>query len=162
MMLRVHLYLLGFLVFNAAAAVTGPFVLPNTSEFSSGTVANGLAVGTSDPQFKVEVSYKGYKIPLFSCLMNTVEFLLVLGSKDFIGGMPKESWKGEDYPEVGVVVSPSREGGVIERRFVIWGLQRGVARMMHLNRFETATFTLLCTYSLGWFRPSTHVRTTPN
>ena len=161
-MLRVHLYLLGFLVFNAAAAVTSPFVLPNTSEISSGTVANGLAVGNPDPQFKVEVSYEGYKIPLFSCLMNTVEFLLVLGSEDFMGSMTKKSWKAEDYPEVGVVISPSREGGVIGRRFVIWGLWRGVARMMHLNRFETATFTLLCTYSLGWFRPSTHVRTTPN
>lgn len=157
MMLSIHLFLLGFLVFNAAAAVTTPLVLPNTSEIASGTVANGLAVGNPDPQFKVEVSYDGYKIPLFSCLMNTVEYLHVLVLKDFMGSMPKESWKNNNYPEVGVVVSPSREGGIIKRRFVIWALRRGVTRMMHLNRFETATFILLCTYSLGWFLPSMHV-----
>lgn len=149
MMLRVYLYLLGFLVSTAAAAVTTPLVLPNTSEISSGTVANGLAVGNPDPQLKVEVSYEGYKLPLFSCLMNTVGFLLVLGSKNFMGSMAQESWKSKDYPEVGVVVSPSREGGFIQRRFVIWGLWRGIARMIHLNRFETAIFTLSCTYSLG-------------
>lgn len=157
MILRVYLYLLGFLISNAAAAVTTPLVLPNTSELSSGTLANQLAGGDTVPDFLVEVSYQGYKVPLFSCLMNTVEFLRVLGSKDFMGSMPKESWKTNDYPQVGVVVSPSRQGGVIQRRFVIWGLWRGMTRMMHWNRFETATFTLACTCSPKWFLPSTYV-----
>ena len=153
-MLNVYLYLLSFLVFSSAA-VTTPFLLLNTSEVLADTVVNRL--DAPDPKFKVAIHYEGLRFPLFSCLMNTVEFLLILGSKDFTGSMTRVSWKTGDYPHVGMILTPSTESRRIERRFVIWGLSQGVAQMIKLNRFQTVTFTLSCTYSLQLFLPSPHV-----
>lgn len=132
-----------FLVLTSAAVIS-PLVFLNTSH----NVANRPFIGVPDPRFKIEVSFDGPKLPLISCLMNTVKFLVVLGSQDFSGSMEQMVWKLDDYPEVGMVIWPRTEGGRIERRFVIWGLSQGAAHMIHLIRFQTVTFTLSCTYSL--------------
>ena len=143
-MLNLYLYLLGFLVF-ASVAVTNPLALLNTSHVA-GDAADQPLVGSPDPRFSVEVHFAGPKLPLISCLMSTVDFLVVLGSQDFWGSTKGVSWKLANYPELGMFVSPRSEGGEIERRFVIWGLGQGIGQMIRLNRFQAATFALSCTY----------------
>ena len=151
-MQNLHLYLLGFLVF-ASAAVTTPLLLLNASH-GAGTVAEWPTLGSPDPQFHITVHFEGSKFPFVSCLMNTVDFLYIMGLEDFSGQMRKVSWKQNAYPEVGMIVSPSIIDGTIERRFVIWGLSQGVAHMTHLNRFQAVTFTILCTYCSGCSSPT--------
>ena len=138
-----------FLVLTSAAVIS-PLVFLNTSH----NVANRPFIGVPDPRFKIEVSFDGPKLPLISCLMNAVEFLVFLGSQDFSGSMEQMVWKLDDYPEVGMVIWPRTQGGRIERRFVIWGLSQGAAHMIHLIRFQTVTFTLACTYSLLLISPT--------
>ena len=143
-MMNLRVYLFQFLLLTSAA-VTTPFVLSNTSEVAN-AVAEWPVVGRPDLRLKIQIQWDGRKFPLISCLMNTVEFLGILGMGDFLGRIEQLAWKLEEYPEVGIIVSPSTEGGRIERRFVIWGLSQGVAHMIHSKRFETVTITLSCTY----------------
>ena len=143
-MMNLRLYLFEFLLLTSAAVAT-PFVLSNSSEVAN-AVAKRPVVGRPDLRFKIQIHWDGRKFPLISCLMNTVEFLGILGLEDFFGSIEQVAWKLDDYPEVGMIVSPSTEGGIIERRFVIWGLSQGVTHMIHSKRFETVTFTLSCTY----------------
>ena len=143
-MRNLSLYFFSFLVF-ASATVTTPLLLLNASH-GADTVVERPIVGTPDPRLHITISFEGSKFPLISCLMNTVEFLYTIVSEDFSGQMETVSWRTNAYPEVGMIVSPSTSGGTIERRFVIWGLSQGVGHMMHLIRFQEATFTLACTY----------------
>lgn len=154
-MINLYLYLLEFLALTSVAAAN-PFVFPNTSNLAN-TVANQTGVGSPDPRFKIEVDFRRPIIPLISCLMSTVQFLAILGLEDFRGSMEKFVWKIGNYPEVGMIVSPSREGGIIERRFVIWGLSQGVAHMIRLTRFQAVTFTLSCECSLRRLIPGASV-----
>ena len=151
-MQNLHLYLLGFLVF-ASAAVTTPLLLLNASH-GAGTVTERPIIGNPDPQFHISVHFEGSKFPFVSCLMNTVDFLYIMGSEDFSGQMRKVSWKQNAHPEVGMIVSPTIIDGTIERRFVIWGLSQGVAHMIHLNRFQAVTFTISCTYCSACSSPT--------
>ena len=145
------LYLFEFLV-TSSAAVISPLISPNTSEILN-TLANWPVVGTPDPRFRIEPYFDGPKFPPISCLMSTVQFLMTLGLQGFSGSMEQVAWYIDDYPEVGMVVSPRTEGGRIERRFVIWGLSQGVIHMIRLIRFQAVTFTLFCMYSLlSFFR----------
>ena len=137
----------------ASATVISPLVFLNTSE-SVNPVTTQPIIGNPDPRFKLEVYYHGPKLPFVSCLMNTVEILMILGLEDFSGDMEKVASKFDNYPHVGTVISPITEGGRIERRFAIWGLSQGAAHMIHLNRFQAATFVLSCTYSLLFFIPN--------
>ena len=143
-MQNLRLYLLGFLVFTAAAVIT-PLPLLNASN-GAGTVAKPPIIGNPDPQFQLTIHFEGSKFPLISCLMNTVDFLRTITSKDFSGQTEKVSWMTDTYPEVGIVISPRLIDGTIERRFVIWGLSQGVAHMIHSRRFQAVTFDLSCTY----------------
>lgn len=147
--------LCNFIVLISAAAIS-PLVFLNTTE-DLNTVADRPIIGSPDPRFKIEVSFDGPKLPLISCLMNIVDFLVILGLQDFSGSMEKVSWKLDDYPEVGMFISPRMEGGRIERRFIIWGLCQGAALMIRLIRFQAVTFTLLCTYSLLLIFPDPYV-----
>lgn len=144
-MKAIFIYLSDFLVLTSAAVIS-PLDLTNTSGLVS-NVANRPTVGTPDRRFKIDVSFHAPKIPLISTLQNTVEFLEILGLKDFSGSMEGVAWKLNDYPEVGMVISPSTQREYIYLPFVIWGLSQGVAHMIHLNRFQAVTFTLSCTYS---------------
>ncbi len=145
------LYLFEFLVMSSAAVIS-PLISLNTSEIMN-TVANWPVVGTPDPRFRIEAYFDGPKVPPISCLMNTVNFLVILGLQDFSGRMGQAAWKLDDYPEVGMIVSPRTEGGRIETRFAIWGLSQGVVHMIRLIRFQAVTFTLFCMYSLlSFFR----------
>ena len=143
-MQNLHFYLLGFLFF-ASAAITTPLLSLNASR-DAVTVAEASMIGTPDPRFHVNVQFEGSKFPFISCLMNSVYFLYTIGSEDFSGQMSRVSLKQDDYPEVGMVVFPRTIDGTIERRFVIWGLSQGVAQMIRLNRFQAASFILMCTY----------------
>lgn len=149
------LYLFELLV-PTSAAVFSPLVFLNTSEIG-GIVVNRPVAGTPDPRFKIEAYFDGPKLPLISCLINTVEILVILGLRDFSGSMGKKSWKFDDYPHVGFIVSPRTKGGRIETRFVIWGLSQGAAHMIHLIRFQAVTFALSCTYLLLSFFPDPDV-----
>lgn len=149
------LYRFQFLVLTSAAVIS-PLVFLNTSGIVN-TAANGPVVGTLDPRFQIEVSFDGPRFPLISCLMNIVDILLILGLQDFARSMGRVAWKFDNYPEVGMVVSPIPEGGRIERRFVIWGLSQGAAHMIHLIRFQAVTFILSCMYSLLLFFPDLDV-----
>ena len=162
-MQNLHLYLLGILVFASAAVatVTTPLLLLNASH-GAGTVAQRPIIGIPDPRFHLTVHFEGSRFPLISCLMNTVEFLYTIGSEDFSGKMGKVSWKTDNYPEVGMVVSPSTRSGTIERRLVIWGLSQGVAHMIRLNRFQTVVFTISCAYLLRMFFHHPDVDPCPN
>lgn len=139
-----------------SAAIISPLVLLNTSDIVN-TVVNRPVVGAPDPRFSIEASFNGPKLPPISCLMNSVEILVVLGLRDFSGSMEEVAWKLDEYPEVGMVISPSTESGRIELRFVIWGLSQGAAQMMNLIRFQAVTFTLLCMCSLQLFFPDPDV-----
>lgn len=139
-MKAIFIYLSDFLVLTSAAVIS-PLDLTNTSGLVS-NVANRPTVGTPDRRFKIDVSFHAPKIPLISTLQNTVEFLEILGLKDFSGSMEGVAWKLNDYPEVGMVISPSTQREYIYLPFVIWGLSQGVAHMIHLNRFQAVTFTL--------------------
>lgn len=152
---NLYLYLLEFLALTSVAAAN-PFVSSNTSNLAN-TVANQTGVGIPDPRFHIEMDFRRPIIPLISCLMNTVQFLAILALEDFWGSTEKFSWKLSNYPEVGMIVSPNREGGRIERRFVIWGLSEGVADMIRLTRFQAVTFALSCEYSLRRLIPGVHV-----
>lgn len=143
--------LCNFVVLILAATIS-PLVFLNTSE-NLNPVADRPIVGIQDPRFKIEVSFDGPRLPLISCLMGTVELLVTLGSRDFSGSIEEVAWKLDDYPEVGMVISPKKEGGRIELRFVIWGLSQGAAHMIHLIRFQAVVFTLLCMCSLLLFFP---------
>ena len=154
-MQSLYLYLSGFLVF-ASAALTTPLLLLNASH-GAGTVAEPPMIGSPHPQFRITVHFEGSKFPPISCLMNTVEFLHVVASEGFSGQMREISWKTDTYPEVGMVISPNIKDGTIERRFAIWGLSQGVGHMIHLIRFQAATFTLWCTYLLRIFFPDPDV-----
>lgn len=134
------LRLFHFLVLTSAAVIA-PLVPLNTSEIVRDR-ANRPAVRTPDPRFRFDASFNGPKLPLVSTLQNTVDFLMLLGLEDFSGSMEGMAWKAEDYPEVGMVISPSTDRERIEIRFVIWGLSQGAAYMIHLNRFQAITFTL--------------------
>ena len=136
----------GFLNLTTAAIIS-PLNLLNTSE-NVNPVAEWPGVGHLDGRFKTETFFMGPKLPLISCLVNTVEFLMILGLRDFSGSMEAVAWKLDEYPQVGMVVTPLTEDGKIERRFVVWGLGEGVAHMIHLNRFQAVTFILSCTYAL--------------
>ena len=140
------LCLFASLVFTSAAVIS-PLTSLNTSE-TIDAVATRPVAGTPDPRFTIEAYFNGPKLPMISCLMSTVESLVMLGLQDFSGSMGAVIWKLDDYPEVGVVISPRALRGRIETRFVIWGLSLGAAYMIHLIRFQTVTFTLFCTYSL--------------
>ena len=142
-MMNLHFYLFEFLALTSAATST-PLVFLNTSE-SSDTLLDRPSVGMPDPRFRIEINFDGPKFPPFSCLMNTVAWLEFLGNADFMGSMEKASLKTANYPEVGMTISPSVEGGRMDRRIVIWGLSQGVAHMMHQIRFQAVTFTLFCT-----------------
>lgn len=142
-MQNLHFYLLGFLFF-ASAAVTTPLLSLNASR-GAATVAEPPIIGTPDPQFQTTVNFEGSKFPIISCLMNSVYFLYTIGSEDFSGQMSRISFRRDDYPEVGMSIFPRTIDGTIERRFVIWGLSQGVTHMIHLKRFQAASFTLLCT-----------------
>ena len=160
-MQKLHLYLLAFLV-SATAAVTTPLLLLNASH-GAGIVAERPSTGSPDPQFHFTLQFdEGSKFPPISCLMSTVDLLHVIASEDFLGRMRKLSWKTNDYPEVGIVISPRTIGGTIERRFVIWGLSQGVANMIRLNRFRAVTFTLSCTDIPWMFFPDPDVDPCPN
>lgn len=136
-----------------SAAVISPLVFLNTSE-SVNAVATQPIIENPDPRFKLEVRFDGPKLPLISCLMNTVEILMILGLQDFSGNMEKIAWKFDDYPHVGMVISPITQGGRIERRFAIWGLSQGVAHMIDLNRWQAVTITLSCTCPLLFLFPT--------
>ena len=139
-----------------SAAVISPLVFLNATE-DLNTVADRPIIGSPDPRFKIGVSFDGPRLPLISCLMNTIDLLVILGLQDFSGSMEEASWKFDDYPEVGLFISPRMKGGRIELPFVIWGLSQGAAHMIHLNRFQAVTFTLMCTYSLLLAFPSPYV-----
>ena len=143
-MMNLHLYLFELLTLTSAT-ITTPLVFLNTSEVTA------TLVGAPDRRFRIAVNYDGPKFPLISCLMNTVGFLEVLGSYDFMGDMEEVSWKSQKYPEVGMTISPSADSETIERRFAIWGLSQGVADMIHQLRFQTAVFTLYCMCPLQSF-----------
>lgn len=145
-------YLFEFLSLTSAAVIS-PLVFLNTTE-SVNPVATQPIIGNPNPRFKLEAYFNGPRLPLVSCLMNTVEILMILGLEDFSGNMEKVAWKFGDYPHVGMVISPITDGGRIERRFAIWGLSQGAAHMIHLNRFQAVTFTLSCTCSLLFFFPT--------
>lgn len=130
-----------------SAAVISPLSFLNASE-SINPVGTQPVVENPDQRFKTEVFFMAPRLPLISCLVNTVEFLMILGLQEFSGEMGEVAWKLNEYPHVGMVVTPLTEDGRIERRFVVWGLGAGVARMIHLNRFQAATFILSCTYTL--------------
>lgn len=149
------LRLFHFLVLTSAAVIA-PLVPLNTSEIVRDR-ANRPAVRTPDPRFRFDASFNGPKLPLVSTLQNTVDFLMLLGLEDFSGSMEGMAWKAEDYPEVGMVISPSTDRERIEIRFVIWGLSQGAAYMIHSNRFQAITFTLSCTFSLLSFTPNPDV-----
>ena len=147
--MKPHLfYLFRFLAFTSAA-ITSPLFL-NDSEI----VNTAAHVGTIDPRFTIEAYFNGPKLPLVSCLVSTVDFLVVLALQDFSGSMGEAAWKIDDYPEVGIVVAPGTEGGRIEVRFVMWGLRLGAAYMIRLIRFQAVTFTLSCRYLLPLFFPN--------
>lgn len=128
------------------AAVISPLSLLNTSEIVD-PVAEWPVVGNLGGRFKMEAVFMGPKLPLISCLMITVEFLVVLGLQYFPGNMGEVAWKLDSYPHVGMVVKPLTADKRIGRRFVIWGLGAGATYMIHLNRFEAVTFILSCTYT---------------
>ena len=157
---NLRLYLLGFLLF-ASAAVTTPLLSLNASR-GAVTVAEPPIIGSPDPRFHVTVQFEGSRFPFISCLMNSVYFLYNIGSEDFSGQMRRVSLKRDEYPEVGMVVFPRTIDGTIERRFVIWGLSQGVAHMIRLNRFQAASFTLMCTYLFRMFLPDPDVDRCPD
>ena len=145
-------YLFEFLILTSATAIS-PVVFFNSTKVVD-PLANRPVVGSPDPRFKTEVSFNGPRLPLISCLMNTVEFLMIFALQDFSGNTKEVAWKLDEYPEVGMVISPSTEDRTIEIRFVVWGLSQGAAQMIHLNRWQAVTFTLSCTYSLLLFFPT--------
>ncbi|CAF9919866.1 hypothetical protein IMSHALPRED_004743 [Imshaugia aleurites] len=135
--MKPHLfYLLRFLALTSAAN-TSPLLLNDTE-----VVNTAAHVGAIDPRFTIEAYFNGPKLPLVSCLVSTVDFLVVLALQDFSGSMGEAAWKIDDYPEVGIVVAPGTVGGRIEVRFVMWGLRQGAAHMIRLIRFQAVTFTL--------------------
>ena len=154
-MRNLFLYLFGLFALTSAAVAT-PLVPLNESEIVN-TVANQPVVGSPDPRFKIEAHFDGPKLPPISCLMNTIAILMILGLENFFRSMEATAWVLDDYPEVGMEVSPSTEDGDIENRFVIWGLSHGAAHMIHLRRFQAVTFTLYCTYLQLLFLPNLDV-----
>lgn len=141
-----NLLLFEFLVLNFAAVIS-PSVFLNNSEFVN-AVATQPIVGTPDLRFGIELQFDGPKLEAIVCMLNTVHSLLMLGFRDFLGSMGKASWAFPDHRQVGVVITPSEQGGRIPLRFVIWGLSQGAARMIQMGHFQAVTFALLCTCSL--------------
>ena len=136
-------HLPNFFLLLSAAVIPPPFILSNSSGLAS-TAANVPVTTPADPRFTITAQFEEPRLPPIPCLMNTVKLLEKLAMEDFWAGMARSLIKFDDYAHVGVIISPEQERGWIERRFVIWGLGRGVTNMVLLNKFQQATFALFC------------------
>ena len=142
-MKRILCYVPNVFLLLSAAVIPPSLILSNSSGLAS-TAANVPVTTAADPRFTITARFEGISLQPIPCLMNTVKLLEKLGMGDFWADMAKMSIKFDDYPHVGVVITPEREGGRISNRFVIWGLGRGVTNMVLLNNFQKATFALFC------------------
>ncbi|KAL6718518.1 hypothetical protein ACLMJK_004610 [Lecanora helva] len=133
--------LLLYISFTSAAAII-PHNLLNSSQ-NAGNVTLNNSIVAPDPNFEVDVSYLGAKVPMISYLMSTVQYLTNLSVLEFSGYTTAISWTSTTNPQIRIVVLGERGATFIERRFIVWGLGMAAARMIDVKKFETASINLL-------------------
>lgn len=99
-------------------------------------------LGVVPDAFNVIPYFEETRLPLFSVLFSIVQALLDEGLEDFNGSMEIVSWVLDDYPEVGITISPNHFGGTMERKFAIWGLCQSASIMINAKKFQAGQVRL--------------------
>ena len=98
-----------------------------------------------DPDFQVYPLFNGPNLDTISLLMSAVQLLTREALEDIDGDVPRIFWHSQDprFASVGIFVIPPAQSGTVNRRMMVWGLQRSLQYMMNRNRFASVKFRMM-------------------
>jgi len=103
---------------------------------------NATTVGNIDPRFSLTFQFDDPLLSTIPCLMNAVWAVQELALGNFTDHIEPATYALPDYPTVSVVTEATTTSDTIERRFLIWGIWKGIFYMMRKEMFQNALFTL--------------------
>lgn len=104
--------------------------------------ANSTVVGNIDPRFSLTFQFDGPTFLTTPCLMNAVYAMQKLAFGNFTDQVEPLTYALPDFSTVSVVTEATTTSDTIERRFLIWGIWKGIFYMMDNYQFQNALFTL--------------------
>jgi len=105
-----------------------------------GSVSNLTSLGAIDPAFGFVPFFGGDKLAPLSCLLTSVNVALELALGDSEGLIPRTVYRLDSHPQVEISVFPEDEGGVIPRKYAVWGINIGIDLMIRNVNFQSAIF----------------------
>lgn len=104
--------------------------------------ARSTAAENIDPRFSLTFQFDKPLLPITSCLMNAVYATQELALGNFTEHVNPSIYALPDYPTASVVTEATTISDTVERRYLIWGIWKGMFYMMKHNQFQNALFTL--------------------
>lgn len=95
-----------------------------------------------DSRFSITTTFLDIAIDENDCLMNVIIAMASLSAKIFTRPIEPPTYRDDRHPSVIILARSPPGGGLIEVRFLLWGLYLGIRSMLQGKDWRSAEFTL--------------------
>lgn len=120
-------------ILGSAAVIAAAVIVPPSKGIHQGSIlpndTSSPRIGAIDPRFTTEYQPGRVRLSATSSLMNAVHAMMELALENFTALILARNYQDASYPEVMIVPVPAA-GYMIEARFMLWGIWRGIMWMI--------------------------------
>lgn len=128
---------------HLGSAVTIPLAQTINSSPIDPMLTNITTVGAHiDSRFSITTTFLDTAIDENDCLMNVIIAMASLSAKIFTRPIEPPTYRDDRHPSVIILARSPPGGGLIEVRFLLWGLYLGIRSMLQEKDWRIAEFTL--------------------
>ena len=121
-----------------------PIISPPDDVLSANIPTRNItAIGAIDPRFSIKATHSNVKIPENDCLMNVIIAMGTLSARKFTDPIEPAAYIDGRYLGARVVTKGATRRGLIQPRYLLWGLYQAIRPMIQWDSWKVSDFTLL-------------------